>query len=113
MKRRIGWYVLAYDISDPKRLRKVHTYLKARGLPVQRSVFLIQTDLRQIRRWLNHLKKLIHAKKDDLRAYPVGDPTGIWMVGSKIEATFPPGKRSVKGKGKILGNLWKWVRRKS
>jgi len=37
MRRR---YVVAYDVTDPKRLRKLHSKMRGFGDPVQYSVFI-------------------------------------------------------------------------
>ena len=37
-------YLVAYDISDDARLRRVHTVAKAYGYPLQYSVFICDLD---------------------------------------------------------------------
>lgn len=37
-------YLAAYDIRDPKRLRRVHSTMKAFGWPMQYSVFICDLD---------------------------------------------------------------------
>ena len=37
-------YVVAYDIREPKRLRQVHSAMKAFGYPLQYSVFVCDLD---------------------------------------------------------------------
>jgi len=32
---RIHTYLIAYDISDPRRLQRVHTFLKQCAIPIQ------------------------------------------------------------------------------
>lgn len=43
-------YLLAYDVSDPKRLRKVHKTMTAWGKPVQYSVFRVRCTGRELER---------------------------------------------------------------
>lgn len=43
-------YLVAYDVSDPKRLRKVHKAMKAWGKPVQYSVFRVRATGRELER---------------------------------------------------------------
>jgi len=74
----IRHYLVAYDVRQPRRLRRVHRVLKARGLPVQYSVFLCPVacfaDV-----W-HQLSREI-AAEDDLRAYPVGGLGDLWLAG--------------------------------
>lgn len=68
MSRRRVWLV-CYDIASPRRLRRVHALLKQHGLPVQYSVFLIETDRAGLEALLERLRERIHPKRDDVRAY--------------------------------------------
>jgi CRISPR-associated protein Cas2 len=52
-------YLLAYDVSDPKRLRKVHKTLTAWGKPVQYSVFRVRSSSRELERLRFELTKLL------------------------------------------------------
>lgn len=52
-------YLLAYDVSDPKRLRKVHKTLTAWGKPVQYSVFRVRSSCRELERLRFELAKLL------------------------------------------------------
>ncbi|WP_337627862.1 CRISPR-associated endonuclease Cas2 [Duodenibacillus massiliensis] len=62
-------YVLAYDISDPRRLQKAHAFLSSVALPIQYSVFLLDGNERQCQECVEALKKIIDLKTDDLRIY--------------------------------------------
>lgn len=64
-------HIIAYDIANPKRLGRVHRYLKKIALPLQYSVFLIELDAERRDKVLRHLEKLIHPKQDDVRLYPL------------------------------------------
>ena len=33
-------HIIAYDISDPRRLQKAHRYLIQHAIPLQNSIFL-------------------------------------------------------------------------
>ncbi|HFQ90150.1 MAG TPA: CRISPR-associated endonuclease Cas2, partial [Desulfobulbus sp.] len=39
-KPRKQWYLLAYDIRNPRRLQRTHAFVKKLGIPLQKSVFL-------------------------------------------------------------------------
>lgn len=64
-------HIIAYDIANPKRLGRVHRYLKKIALPLQYSVFLIELDAERRDKVLKHLRTLIHPKQDDVRIYPL------------------------------------------
>ncbi|MBD2019219.1 CRISPR-associated endonuclease Cas2 [Leptolyngbya sp. FACHB-36] len=58
------WYLIAYDIRDPKRWRKAHKLLKGYGESVQLSVFrcrLSQRDREKLR-W--ELEQILTAEDD-------------------------------------------------
>jgi CRISP-associated protein Cas1 len=76
MKRR-AWYIIAYDIADPRRLQKVFRVLKSQGLALQRSVFLVRCTTEELNRLLDQMTTHILFKKDDIKAYPVSRPDQI------------------------------------
>ncbi|KPA18995.1 CRISPR-associated protein Cas2 [Candidatus Magnetomorum sp. HK-1] len=80
------WYMIVYDIADPKRLKKVHKIMKTQGLPVQQSVFFFQGYERNVVFLLDKIEKVMALDKDDLRAYPVSHPKNVWSTGGVLEA---------------------------
>jgi len=42
------WYLITYDVSDPKALRRTHKTLSSWGKPVQYSIFRVRCTDRQI-----------------------------------------------------------------
>lgn len=64
-------YIVSYDISDPKRLRKVFNTLKDFGVSVQYSVFECDLTLREVKDMVSLLSELIDLKEDSLLVYPV------------------------------------------
>ncbi|MDD5392742.1 MAG: CRISPR-associated endonuclease Cas2 [Thiothrix sp.] len=66
-------HIIAYDIANPKRLGRVHRYLKKIALPLQYSVFLVELDGERRQKVIRHLRTLIHPKQDDIRIYPLPD----------------------------------------
>lgn len=64
-------YLVAYDITDPKRLARVHRALCKSAIPIEYSVFYLTCDPRQVVRILADLASLIDARSDDLRCYPL------------------------------------------
>lgn len=64
-------WIIAYDITEPRRLRQVHAYLVKHAYALQYSVFLAACTERQLERILAGLDGQIHQKLDDVRAYPL------------------------------------------
>lgn len=101
-------HIACYDIADPKRLAKVHRYLKRVGIPLQYSVFLLQLNARERERVVQRLERLIDAREDDVRLYPLpcspewqwwGRPPfsdGVYLTDVGLPATLvqaPGGRR--------------------
>ncbi len=93
MAPRSGWYLLAYDIADPKRLGRVYRLLKKEGLNVQGSVFFVRGSEDDIEKLLSRLEVLIVPRKDDIRAYPITKPGEVWSCGTgrSTDALILPG----------------------
>lgn len=64
-------FIVCYDVSDPKRLSRLHRFLKKHTVPLQYSVFLFTGDDRKLDRLLATAETHIDPKADDLRAYPL------------------------------------------
>lgn len=71
MNRRKLPHIVCYDIADPKRLRRVHRYLKGLGIPLQYSVFLLYLNREGRARVAGKLEGLIDPREDDVRLYPL------------------------------------------
>lgn len=75
------WYLLAYDVRDPKRLSRLHYALKKKALPMQESVFLVHADAAKLKAILAIVKDRTHTREDDVRIYPLRHPNDMWMAG--------------------------------
>jgi len=64
-------FVVCYDICDPRRLGRLHRFLKKYTVPLQYSVFLFTGDDRQLDHFLAKAETYIDPNIDDLRAYPL------------------------------------------
>jgi CRISPR-associated protein Cas2 len=58
-------WIVSYDISDPKRLRKVAKFLEGYGERIQHSIFRVQASDRDIEKIKFELTKRI-AKEDSV-----------------------------------------------
>ncbi len=86
---RKSWYMVAYDVADPKRLNRVRYRLKKEGVTAQKSVFLVLGSEKFINRLLDRLTEIMDPKKDDLRAYPIFHPKQVWTNGPNPLAALP------------------------
>ena len=77
-------WLLAHDIADPKRLRKVWRVMRKVGVPLQYSLYLLRGNRRAIDKTLDQLRDLIDNKSDDLRVYPLGENTRLWGLGTQF-----------------------------
>lgn len=80
------WHLLTYDVCDQKRLRKVHYYLRKRGLPLQKSLFLLHCSAADLATTLQGVRERAHLREDDIRLYPVHTPAAIWTAGLQNSA---------------------------
>lgn len=99
--RRRRTFVVAYDIADPRRLVRVHRFLKEHAYPVQYSVFLGTFSEPALNTLLEGLAKIIHPRKDDVRAYPLPTTPDIESLGRPVlPAGVTPGDGTVVGLGR-------------
>lgn len=78
------WYLVAYDISHTRRLRRVFNILKAHGYALQNSVFLCQGTTKEIQQLYQQLRQELQADEDDLRMFPIASDWHLQFWG-----TFP------------------------
>jgi CRISPR-associated protein Cas2 len=107
-------WLVAYDISDPGRLARVHRFLRGRAAAVQYSVFAGPLNAAGVQAIVKGLCELIDFQEDDLRLYPLPErceaaalgrcsfPEGVWLTDHRLltlmRATAPasaaaPGER--------------------
>jgi len=75
-------YLVAYDISDPKRLTRVHRFLKERALALQYSVFVLEgsEELRQTVQ--RGIEARIDPVRDDVRMYALPEGVEVQPLGA-------------------------------
>ena len=64
-------YFICYDITEPKRLKKVSKTLENYGLRVQYSFFQCEMDKDILQNLRDELLGIIDLKADSLKVYPV------------------------------------------
>lgn len=71
-------WLVAYDISDPKRLRRVYRFMLNWGTPLQYSVFAVEARAKDLTTLKAGLSKRIDPAEDDLRIYAIPNRGGRW-----------------------------------
>ncbi len=70
-------FLVSYDIREPRRLQRIHKLLKAWGLPLQKSVFIVDGS-RDIEQLKQLLLETMDRKQDDIRLYPIFTESLVW-----------------------------------
>lgn len=71
-------YIICYDITNEKRLRKVFKTLMGIGTHIQYSVFFCKLTWPELTELKERLKDIIDGNEDDIRIYPL--PSHIKFV---------------------------------
>jgi CRISPR-associated protein Cas2 len=69
-------YLIAYDVCDPKRLRKVHVLMCGAGDPVQYSVFRCELSEFEKQRLKESLWDVLHLREDRVILVNLGPVEG-------------------------------------
>ena len=83
-----GAFVIAYDITDPRRLQRVHRRMCRFASPLEYSVFLLVGDAADKDACLASVAELIEERRDDVRCYALPARGYQNRIG---RATLPPG----------------------
>ena len=70
-------YIVAYDISDPKRLQRVAKKMRGFGDRVQYSVFRCELSKAEVIVMKEHLLPLMNQREDQILIIPLGPPGGV------------------------------------
>jgi CRISPR-associated protein Cas2 len=90
-------YIVTYDVSDPKRLRRVFRAMKGYGDHLQLSVFRCELSHRELVELRARLGSIIHHDQDQVLIVDVGPEEGrgntaITALGLAYD---PPERRAV------------------
>lgn len=69
-------YLVAYDVSDPKRLRQTHKKMTGFGDPVQYSVFICELSSKERVLLEEALTAIIHHQEDQILIVNLGPIDG-------------------------------------
>lgn len=64
-------YLIAYDIKDDKKRKKVSDILEGYGYRVNYSVFECKTNKTKLKNLTNQIKKYLNTKQDSVRFYHI------------------------------------------
>lgn len=62
-------WLIAYDIAQPRRLNRVHRYVKTVAVPAQYSLYVASETAQGIQGIRDELAGLIDRREDDVRIY--------------------------------------------
>lgn len=105
------WYLIAYDVRDPRRLQRLHYYLRKHATALQESVFMIQADATALAEVEKGIRARTDPRVDDLRLYAIPSPAAVWAAGA--QASVLQGCYAPTGSGeatRVSARLSKWVR---
>jgi CRISPR-associated protein Cas2 len=88
-------FLVAYDVRDQKRLRRVHKKLNGFGEPVQFSIFQCELTLAEKLDMIHQLTELIHHKEDRVLIVNMGRRKGradrVIQILGRQKLPPPPG----------------------
>ena len=87
-----SYYVVMYDIQDPKRLRRIAKILKSHGIRVQKSVFECKLAASEVEAVKTKVTGVI-CDSDSVRLYPLNQQCLLTRVvlGEALYDEQPPG----------------------
>lgn len=82
-------YLVAYDISDPKRWKKVYDVVRCHGDRMQYSVYICDLDPVERIGLLTELRSILNHRQDRVAIVDLGEPMGkrvarIEFLGSSL-----------------------------
>lgn len=77
-------YLIGYDISEPKRLQKIHKRMAKFSTPIQYSIFLYEGKITDLENYLKEILTIFNKKEDDLRVYPLPNNAKQWQLGKPV-----------------------------
>jgi CRISPR-associated protein Cas2 len=80
-------HVLAYDIADPARLRRIARLMERRALRTQKSVFLFEGTAAEAEALLDEAAALLDLREDIVQAWPL--PAAVPPLGSVRGVALP------------------------
>lgn len=95
-------YIVAYDIADPRRLRRVARLLEKHALRCQKSVFLYEGAKQRLTALLDDIKALINEQEDCVCAWGLAESQPKLGLTRGTSAYIYPASVVIAGREKIL-----------
>lgn len=77
-------FLIGYDISDEKRLQRIHRRMTKYATPIQYSIFLFDGVAKDLQCCLDDVLTIFNKKEDDLRVYPLPSNAKQWQLGKLV-----------------------------
>lgn len=77
-------WVIAYDLRDPRRIARLHRFLKELAVPVQYSVFAAVGSPAQMQALARQIEGMIDPKADDVRLYALPQNSIAFTIGRTL-----------------------------
>lgn len=77
-------YLIAYDITEPRRLNRIARYLSKRAVRIQYSVFAAELSRAGLEDTVDGLRTLIDPRRDDVRIYPLPRSGQVALMGRQL-----------------------------
>lgn len=74
-------WLVAYDVREPRRLKRVHALLTKTAVPVQYSMFAAAGSAQVMRRLAAAVERLMDVHADDVRFYPIPEQPLVYTIG--------------------------------
>lgn len=101
-----GWYLLAYDVREPRRLQRVQRRTAKACLFLQRSVYLYHGAGRPLLRVLAAVQDELEHGEDDARLYRLHGPGDLWFLSGPV----PPLAATPAASAGLWQRLLHWFR---
>lgn len=92
MKRRRTW-LIGYDITSPRRLRRVARVMEKHAYRLQYSLFVGCWTAAEFDALWAKVAALIHPRRDDVRAWPVAEQAEVEVWGMGWQRDIVVGSR--------------------
>lgn len=74
-------WLIAYDITDHRRLARLHRFLSKQATPVQYSLFHYQGSTAEMSRLIDIIRQYIDRRSDDVRTWALPNKIQISSLG--------------------------------
>ncbi|WP_021014795.1 CRISPR-associated endonuclease Cas2 [Prodigiosinella confusarubida] len=78
-------WLIGYDITCPKRLRKMQRRCASQGWALQKSLFLFALTVPERQALCRELQRLINPEEDRLLCLPFDTPSGSFHLGPRSD----------------------------